>query len=298
MGLRNTTASLLKLVSVICVSFFIATGCSSGGGDGGGSGTASSGAVSANAASDTFNITATSGANGTVSPSGVTAVKNGSDQTYTITANAGYDIAEIKVDGKAVLSAGTSPKVIYTYDFTSVAADHTLSASFGPTGQDGDQQLGVVGPAARFTNNGDGTVTDHLTGLRWLVNANCLGNQEKGLDQDGTENDGAVTWQHALDYVAALNAGTDTCGGAASAYHDWRLPTIQELRSLIDYSQYNPALPKGNPFSGLVVSGNYWSATSYAGNPDGAWLVGFYGGIGSWVDKGSTYYVWPVRAGK
>ncbi len=43
------------------------------------------------------------------------------------------------------------------------------------TGDDGDYQAGVPVPNPRFTDNGDGTVTDNLTGLTWLKNASCLG---------------------------------------------------------------------------------------------------------------------------
>src|SRR3990172_5700801 len=43
------------------------------------------------------------------------------------------------------------------------------------TGQDGEIQAGVPWPSPRFMDNGDGTVTDNLTGLIWLKNANCFG---------------------------------------------------------------------------------------------------------------------------
>ena len=57
------------------------------------------------------------------------------------------------------------------------------------TGQDGEIQAGVEWPFPRFTDNGDGTVTDNLTGLMWLKDAGCIVN---------------VTWQGALDAVAKL----------------------------------------------------------------------------------------------
>jgi len=62
------------------------------------------------------------------------------------------------------------------------------------TGQDGEIQAGVAWPGPRFTDNGDGTMTDNLTGLMWTTNANLPG--------------GYKTWQQALDYVAGMNAGT------------------------------------------------------------------------------------------
>ncbi len=43
------------------------------------------------------------------------------------------------------------------------------------TSQDGDIQAGATWPMPRFTDNSDGTVTDNLTGLTWLKNANCAG---------------------------------------------------------------------------------------------------------------------------
>jgi len=70
-----------------------------------------------------FNITASAGTNGTVTPAGVTAVNSGANQTYAITPNTGFNIASILVDG---VSVATSP----TYTFTNVTAAHTISATF------------------------------------------------------------------------------------------------------------------------------------------------------------------------
>jgi|GEM_PF-5559316 len=81
--------------------------------------------------SNTFTITATSGANGTVTPSGVTTKINGDNQIYTITPDAGYQIATLTVDG--VLVAVTTPTVGMTYTFTNVTANHTITAMFGFT---------------------------------------------------------------------------------------------------------------------------------------------------------------------
>lgn len=49
-------------------------------------------------------------------------------------------------------------------------------------------------------------------------------------------------------------------------------------------------------FSG-VQSNNYWSSTSCADVPNGAWYVNLYDGYVSNSGKGYTYYVWPVRGG-
>ena len=78
----------------------------------------------------TYTITASAGANGTVSPNGVTTVASGGSQSYTITANSCYQISDVLVDG-------VSQGAIATYAFTNVTANHTISASFSidPSGQ-------------------------------------------------------------------------------------------------------------------------------------------------------------------
>jgi len=70
--------------------------------------------------------------------------------------------------------------------------------------------------AGGYTDNGDGTITDISTGLMWQKTSSS-----------------GKTWEGALAYCEGLNLGSNT---------DWRLPTIKELRSLVDYSRYNPAI--------------------------------------------------------
>ena len=154
------------------------------------------------------------------------------------------------------------------------------TTSYG-AGDDGALQEGVVWPSPRFTDNGDGTVTDNLTGLVWLKNANCFV--------------GTVSWIAALTDANGLASGT--CGLTdGSAAGEWRLPNREELMSLIDYSQSNPALPSGYPFTG--VQSEYWSSTTSAFNAPGAWAVNMPDGVVSSHTKTATdAYVWPVRSG-
>ena len=70
-----------------------------------------------------YTITATAGANGTISPSGEVTVAEGEDKTFTITANSGYHIKDVKVNGSSVGTAAT-------YTFNDVAANATITVEF------------------------------------------------------------------------------------------------------------------------------------------------------------------------
>jgi hypothetical protein len=153
-------------------------------------------------------------------------------------------------------------------------------------GDDGDIQAGVAFPAQRFRDNGDGTVTDTLTRLIWLQNANCFSIQ---------------AWQNALNAANNLAddpASTTTdCGlRDGSGAGDWRLPNVKELLSLLDYGNFAPALPTGHPFLN-VQSPIYWSSTTAAAFPGFAWIVNLNGGRTIDDGKDNTVFVWPVRGG-
>jgi hypothetical protein len=150
--------------------------------------------------------------------------------------------------------------------------------SSNATGDDGDKEEGIAWPNPRFTDNGDGTVTDNLTGLIWLQNANSFGQR---------------SWADALSDCNSLADGAAglTDGSVAG---DWRLPNVKELQSLIDYSNYNPVLPTGYPFTG-VQSSYYWSSTTSANYTGGAWGVSMNFGYVGYNIKVDNRYVWPVR---
>ena len=79
--------------------------------------------ISAIFGSGAFTITATAGANGTITPAGAVAVTTGTNQTFSIAANSCYQVADVIVDG-------VSQGVISTYTFTNVRATHSISATF------------------------------------------------------------------------------------------------------------------------------------------------------------------------
>ncbi|MBF0542723.1 MAG: FecR domain-containing protein, partial [Nitrospirae bacterium] len=79
--------------------------------------------ISASFSSSTYTITASGGAGGSLSPSGLSSVTSGGSQTYVITPNTGYKITDVSVDGGSV-------GAVTSYTFSSVTSTHTISASF------------------------------------------------------------------------------------------------------------------------------------------------------------------------
>ena len=149
------------------------------------------------------------------------------------------------------------------------------------TGDDGYYEKGVAWPNPRFTDNGDQTVTDNLTGLMWTKNAEFLG---------------GMTWTKAIKACETLELGQNGC----NLYTDWRLPNSNELASLIDKSNYYPALPSGHPFYNVRID-YYWTSTTDPQFDDGgtfAWRVHMsIGRMDAHSKASGNYYVWPVRGG-
>jgi hypothetical protein len=143
----------------------------------------------------------------------------------------------------------------------------------------------------RFTDNGDGTVTDNVTALIWLKNANCT-----TFFSDDSTGHNYRNWRNALTAANSLEDGY--CGVTdGSSAGDWRLPNVNELHSLVDLTQSNPPLPSGHHFDG-VQSYFYWSSTTYADYTANAWGVFLYGGDVCHGYRTGTFYVWPVRGGQ
>ena len=177
------------------------------------------------------------------------------------------------------------------------------------TDEDGhsNMQKGVAWPSPRFSDNGDGTVTDNMTGLMWLQDANFA--NTAGHDPD-SKGEGKMLWASALGFVSKLNSGDfDGTDSGKCSYTDWRLPNVRELHSLIHFGYSNPALSNDagtgqwttgadSAFSN-VQSISYWTNTTYAGYTAYAWYVSLIGGFVLGGDKSfNDYHVWPVRAGQ
>ena len=150
------------------------------------------------------------------------------------------------------------------------------------SGDDGYYQKGVEWSLYRYTDNGNGTVTDNLTGLIWMKDANCFG--------------GPQTWNDAVSLVLN-NVANGYCGLTdGSSPGDWRLPNIKEMLSLVDYNAYNPAMWWWDFFNNLQ-SAYYWSSTTKADVANVAWVVSMEAGYVVINGKTDPNYVWPVRGG-
>jgi len=117
----------------------------------------------------------------------------------------------------------------------------------------------------------DNEVCDNDTGLYWVKTP------------DSTIRNHAT----ALTHCAGLDLGNS---------QTYRLPESKELFSLVDHSQFNPALPAGHPFMN-VQSFFYWSASTSASNPSSTWGVNFLEGSVSTGFKTNTFFVWRARSG-
>jgi hypothetical protein len=81
----------------------------------------------------------------------------------------------------------------------------------------------------------------------------------------------------------------------------WRLPTLQELASLIDVSRSDPALPAGHPFNNVQISGYYRTSTEDARDTNNNFVVSFAGdgdlANGNIGSKDTPHFFWCVRGG-
>ena len=121
---------------------------------------------------------------------------------------------------------------------------------------------------SRFTDNNDGTITDKETNLTWMKE----------------DNSKRMKWEEAKKYCESNEAKLPGEG--------WRLPTVKELISIVDYDRHSPCI---DPLFLGTQSAYYWSSTPYANDSVGAWCVSFYDGGVYWNDVDGGGLVRPVR---
>ena len=139
-------------------------------------------------------------------------------------------------------------------------------------------------------------VRDNVTGLMWEV---------KTDDGSIHDKDNTYTWYDSNPATNGGNAGTSSVGTdtedyinalnllAFGGFSDWRIPSQHEIRPIADYSRYQPAIDE-TVFPYMQLS-YYWSSTSSARFPDGAWRVDFQYGYVYSTGKGVVEHVRAVR---
>ncbi|MCE9615253.1 MAG: DUF1566 domain-containing protein [Lentisphaerae bacterium] len=158
--------------------------------------------------------------------------------------------------------SGATPEYTYIPDTNDVPVTVTNAWSMlklPDTGQTGDYTATygedsdyAVNPPA-YTVNGDGGVSDAVTGLMWQRT-------------DG----GEMTWAAAVAYATNLALGS---------HNDWRLPTSHELFSIVNHGRASPALDT-NAFTATAAQ-YWWSSDAQADDPSRIWAVNAGGGIGA-----------------
>jgi len=116
-----------------------------------------------------------------------------------------------------------------------------------------------------------GTVTDTKLWLEWQDNTKAKTNKKK--------------WSSARSYCHNLTL---------AGYSDWRLPTYDELLSIVDYDRYDPAIMPS--FQNVNTSSFYWSSSEFASNAKDAWMVEFKDGFANNRPRYREFFVRCVRA--
>ena len=205
-----------------------------------------------------------------------------------------------KLEDKAVAAGSSCPSV---GDATGIGGKVTATT---------DTIAALVG-GVRFEDNGDGTVTDHQTGLQWEKKTTTVDSGQNYADPHDVDN--YYTWSVSgdpyppdgtayTDFLSKLNDcsspdGTTVTGGFAN-HCDWRLPTIVELQTIVDSTQGNCGGGSGaciDPVFGPTIEGWYWSSTTDADSPYYAWFVHSDDGNADSSNKNNVFSVRAVRTG-
>jgi len=156
-------------------------------------GNTGSGASGSNFTIDRWTITASAGANGSISPSGAVAVAQGASQGFTMTANTGFHVSYVLVDGASV-------GAVTSYTFTNVTANHTIAASFAATSGNGPWPMASGNYFEDFADiaNWANNFTSGIGATRW---------GSVPVEGSGTIPDGFHTTTSTATFVSGTTGG-------------------------------------------------------------------------------------------
>lgn len=167
---------------------------------------------------------------------------------------------------KGQITQGEEIQMVRSWTMLNLPDTGQITSYTATFGEDSDYSINPP----TYTDNGNGTVTDNVSGLMW--------------QQDEA---GSADWGDAVNYC-----NNSTLAG----YIDWRLPSKKELMSIVDYESHDPSIDI-TYFPG-TISWYYWSSTTYASGWSNACFVNFSNGYVVNASKSASYYVRCVRGGQ
>ena len=223
-----------------------------------------------------YTIKATAGAGGSISPSGNVSVREGRDQTFTITPDKGYAVANVKIDGKSI-------GAVKSYTFENVSRTHTIEVIFMKA--NGNPQTGVFVDVA--------TGSYYEDAVDWAVENGIT----KGTDDTHFSPDGICTraqavtflWRAAGSPAAKSSTMPFTDVKAGSYYYDAVLWAVEngitkgtsdtmfspdancsraQIVTFLWRSQKSPAAGTANPFADVKSTAYYADAVLWAVKED------------------------------
>ena len=223
-----------------------------------------------------YTIKATAGAGGSISPSGSVSVREGRDQTFTITPDKGYAVANVKIDGKSI-------GAVKSYTFENVRRTHTIEVIFVKT--NGNPQTGVFVDVA--------TGSYYEDAVDWAVENGIT----KGTDNTHFSPDGICTRAQAVTFLwrAAGSPKPETRTmpftdiPAGSYYYDAVLWAVEngitkgtsnttfspnmtcsraQIVAFLWRSEKSPAAGTANPFADVKSTAYYADAVLWAVKED------------------------------
>ena len=223
-----------------------------------------------------YTIKATAGAGGSISPSGNVSVREGRDQTFTITPDKGYAVANVKIDGKSI-------GAVKSYTFENVRRTHTIEVIFMKA--NGNPQTGVFVDVA--------TGSYYEDAVDWAVENGIT----KGTDDTHFSPDGICTRAQAVTFLwrAAGSPKPETRTmpftdiPAGSYYYDAVLWAVEngitkgtsdttfspnmtcsraQIVTFLWRSEKSPAAGTANPFADVKSTAYYADAVLWAAKED------------------------------
>ena len=223
-----------------------------------------------------YTIKATAGTGGSISPTGSVSVREGRDQTFTITPDKGYAVSNVKIDGKSI-------GAVKSYTFENVSRTHTIEVIFMKA--NGNPQTGVFVDVA--------TGSYYEDAVDWAVESGIT----KGTDDTHFSPDGICTraqavtflWRAAGSPAAKSSTMPFTDVKAGSYYYDAVLWAVEngitkgtsdtmfspdancsraQIVTFLWRSQKSPAAGTANPFADVKSTAYYAGAVLWAVKED------------------------------